>query len=106
MYIKEKYMAKKRQTNKKQIKRTVRRADKRKSASKDKRPPRSYGGVFQSSADGYGFITADDKDTFPADLFVPVKYVNGAVTSAVLSFTCTMDEKTIVYSGVINRRAE
>ncbi len=80
-------MAKKRQTNKKQIKRTVRRADKRKSASKDKRPPRSYGGVFQSSADGYGFITADDKDTFPADLFVPVKYVNGAVTSDRVRFT-------------------
>lgn len=35
-----------------------------------------------------------------------VRKLNGAVTSAVLSFTCTMDEKTIVYSGVINRRAE
>ncbi|MBO4423816.1 MAG: VacB/RNase II family 3'-5' exoribonuclease [Clostridia bacterium] len=61
------------------------------SKHKNKRPDdrKTYTGVFESSRDGYGFITADEefRERFGADLFVPAKHVKDAVTGDSVRFT-------------------
>ena len=80
-------MAKRKISKKTQKKRIFKKAD-RHSVSKQKRPGKTYTGVFDASTQGYGFITADDGFALSdADIFVPAKHVKDAVSGDRVSFT-------------------
>lgn len=60
-----------------------------KSRAKKKMTPKAYTGVFSAARDGYGFVTADGewREKFPADLFVPARFVRDAVAGDRVRFT-------------------
>ena len=80
-------MGKRKTSKKTRTKRLLKKAD-RHSKAKNKKTDKTYTGLFDSSSQGYGFITADNGfDLSDADIFVPAKYVKDAVSGDRVSFT-------------------
>ena len=93
-----------------------------KNRARKKLAVRTYTGVFSSTRDGYGFITADEeyRDRFGADVFVPARHVKDAVTGDRVKFvtdlyngkteahiTDVISRGTVTFTGVyryVNRR--
>lgn len=70
----------------------------RRGASFNKTSP-AFIGTLQASDKGFAFIIPDDREKFPRDLFVPKKYVNGALDGDKVVFERkqgTADEAHIV----------
>ena len=101
-------MSKRKTSKKTRTKHLLKKADRR-SMSKKNKPSKTYTGLFDSSSQGYGFITADEGSGLgDADIFVPAKHVKDAVSGDRVSFTVQQyngrPEAHIV--NVISRGAE